>query len=143
MIWQFADHLKGFRSNRSVFESLKATEHFNYLPPLGLLPVSRLRFSGVVVNTFFTGFPHREPEFIDGRLLPSLLKQAADHEPIDLSKREMVWLYKSWQNEQAFVRNENLQPFVIFTSAQMPYAATARFDVSRWDLSNYSSCESC
>ena len=143
MILQFADHLKELRAAGLDLESMAVTQHFNYLPPMGLLPVSRLRFGGVIVNNFFSGFAHREPEFIDGKLLRVLLKEAVHHEPIDLSQGEMVWLYKSWQNEQVFVKNESVQPYVIFASAQMPYLWAARFDVARWNLSNYACSENC
>jgi hypothetical protein len=143
MMWQFAEHLKDLGPNRSGLESLSATRHFNYLPPVGLLPISRLRFGGVIINNFFSSCAHREPEFIDGKLLPFLVNHAARHEPIDLSQGEMVWLYKSWQNEQVFKKTESVQPYVIFASAHLPYIGAARFDVARWELGNYSRSENC
>ncbi|HEY0006838.1 MAG TPA: hypothetical protein VGB17_18810 [Pyrinomonadaceae bacterium] len=143
MVWQFADQIKDLREGSSSLESLTAKGRFKYLPPLGLLPVSRQNFDGVIVNDFFSGFAHREPEFVDGVILRSLFEQASEHEPIDLSRGEMVWLYKCWQNELVFRRSGNVQPYVIFTSAWMPYLAAARFDASRWDFSNYARCETC
>ena len=108
-----------------------------------MLPLRRGSLQGINVNNFFAGQPHRTPEFIDGALLGALLRDARHYAPIDLLQGEMVWLYKVRQHEQAIVEGTAVQPYLVFTSAHMSYQATARFDVARWDYSNYARCENC
>ena len=140
MVLQFSTQIEDIEV--STLESVVATQHFNYLPPAGLLPVSRESFDGIIVDNFFSGLPHREPEFIDRALTRALLREAINHEPIDLSKGEMVWVYKVWQNERDF-KQGMARPFLVFASAYLPYVGTARFDVAHWDYANYGRCENC
>ncbi|MCP4288525.1 MAG: hypothetical protein GY792_29565 [Gammaproteobacteria bacterium] len=137
---QFQEQLQDIiqtTTNQSELISIKAINHFHYLPSVGLLPISRGSAQGISIDNFFSEQPHRQPEFIDGNLFHVMLRQAANYEPIDLSQGEMVWLYKPWQNDRAVSEGEVVQPYIIFTSGHIPYAATARFDMARWDYSHY------
>ena len=116
---------------------MQATDYFRYLPPMGFLPIRRDSQRGINLDNFFIHQPHREPEFIDSALVSAVLHQAMTYESIDVSEKEMVWIYKVWQNEQAIDGEAQAQPHIIFTNAHIPYRATARFDVSRWNYSNY------
>jgi hypothetical protein len=135
MFLQFQDQVDALRSNVPNLETAVSTSFFRFLPPAGLLPLRSGSFKGIFVDSFFSGRPHRTPEFIDGARLGALFRESLDYEPVDLSQSEMVWLYKVRQNEQAAA----VQPYVIYTSAHVPYQATARVDVARWNYSNYAS----
>ena len=60
---------------------------------------------------------------------------------IDTTSPELVWTYRAREN--AFLREHGAPPapseLVVFASGQLPYLATPRFDVARWDYGNYSS----
>jgi hypothetical protein len=140
MLQQFqqqVDGLIGSKLDQSTFATLRSTDFFRFLPPAGLLPLGTASSPGIFPNIFFAQQPHRDPEFIDEVQLRSLLDDALDYTPIDLAGGELVWLYRAWQNAQAVVSGSAVHPYVIFTTGQMSHRATARFDVARWDYSNY------
>jgi len=141
MLLQFQDHVADLHAtvNLSV---LAATKNFRYLPPAGLLPEARRDvtgkdFNGVSPPTVFGGRVLRGPVYIDASVLRSVLAEAARYEPVDLSRQDAVWLYRVVQNEQAFNAGANIQPYLLFTPAQMPFWGAARLDVARFDLSNF------
>ena len=63
------------------------------------------------------------------------MREAVEHPPIDLQSKQAVWLYAAWQNATAAAT-----AYVIFASPYTRYRAAARFDVARWNDSNYSNC---
>jgi hypothetical protein len=117
--------------------SIRASDYFRYLPPAGLLALGQGAFRGIDPANFFDQLPHRPPIFIDGAVVRALMTEALPYEPIDLTAGELMWVYKSWQNAKAIDDGATLQPYVIFSNGLMPYMALARFDVARWDYSNY------
>lgn len=143
MFLQFQEQVDTLRSFESNPEGLTAKSRFRYLPPIGILPLKKGSSTGFNVSNFLDGVPHRDPEFIDGALLNALIREAVNFDPVNLldpidpDSCEMVWLYSAWQNEKAADESAT-QPYVVFTSAHVPYVATARFDVTRWDYGNYS-----
>jgi hypothetical protein len=143
MLFQFQDQIETLLRSDPELQSRTAAHYFRHLPPAGLLPLRQASFLGVSVNEFFKGQAHREPEFIDGMLVRDLLIRATEHEPIDLANGEMVWLYKVWQSIKANTEGRPVHPYIVFTSAHLPNLALARFDVARWDYSNYARCENC
>ncbi|MGA7730493.1 MAG: hypothetical protein WCD37_04375 [Chloroflexia bacterium] len=113
-----------------------ATEYFRFLPAVGILPGARGTFRGFNPNLFFDQ-PHRDVEYIDGLIVGSLVADALHYFPMDLESDELVWLYQPWQNAKAIDDGANIQPYVVFTTGQMPHRALARLDVARWDYSQY------
>jgi len=52
----------------------------------------------------------------------------------------MIWLYLVRQNRQAVADSSAPKPpYALFASGQLPFFGDARFDVNRWDFSNYGS----
>lgn len=139
MFLQFQDHVEDLRINEPSLDTLAASSRFRYLPPVGMLPLKHGGAKGVDVDAFFQGVVHREPEYIDGALLGALISEAANYDPIDLTSGEMVWVYSVWQNDKAVSEKATVQPYLVFTSAHVPYAALARFDVSHWGYANFAS----
>jgi hypothetical protein len=136
MFLQFQDQIESIRKTDPVPDILAATSRFRYLPPVGILPLKRGITRGFDGNAFFQGIVRRDPEeYIDGAVLNALVRAAVNYDPIDLTSGEMVWVYSVWQNEDAV--GAGAQRYLVFTSAHVPYAATPRFDVSRWSYSNY------
>lgn len=141
---QFQDQLQELIAAKANPQLLLAHNYFRYLPPAGLLPLSAAGAKGVGLDTFFSGVAHRPADFIDGATLEALLGEAAAHDPVDLAAGEMVWLYKVWQNARAAGGGGGgARPYAVFASPHVPYRALARFDVARWDYSNYAACDNC
>jgi hypothetical protein len=146
---QFQDHLESILASglsQSDLALIQARSYFRYLPPAGLLAVQRGARPGLVAEVFLAGLPHRTaqtptlalvPEFVDDERLPGLVRTALSYPPIDLNDDELVWLYRPWQNDGAADLDPTVQPYVVFTSGHLPPANTSRFDVARWDDSNY------
>jgi hypothetical protein len=139
-IWQFQaqlDQLLSSTLSDGLLATLQAPDYFRYLPPVGLLPVSNDGSRGFEIAAFFSGQPHREPEYLEGAGLRAVLELALAYEPLDVSASELVWLYRIRQNAQAIDQGSTVRSCVLFTSGQLPPMAAARYDVARWSYSQY------
>jgi hypothetical protein len=141
VIRQFQEHAASLRTNEPFPELVIAANYFRYLPPASILPLKQGASKGFSANTFFSGVTRRLPEFIDGALLRALLCEAVNYEPFDLTSGEMLWLYKVRQNVEVPQGGTAAPPYLVFAGPHLPYKATPRFDVARWDFSNYARCE--
>jgi hypothetical protein len=124
----------------STLTSIVATNSFRYLPALGLLPLSGTKGAlGFDYAKFLSGLTVRNPVYIEGAKLDALFGRSLLYPPIDLSSKEMMWLYWVRQNMETIVENPltQLQPYLIFTNGQMSFEAKSRFDLNYWDYANY------
>ena len=140
MFRQFQKHIDAlFNSTLTNAElaAIQARQRFRYLPPVGIVPAAAPGVRGFAEEAFFFGLPRRPPEHLDGALIDSLLWTSFLHEPMDLRDDELVRVYRFWQNAIAQQGSAAPQPCLVFTSAHVPYLGPARFDVARWDYSNY------
>jgi hypothetical protein len=156
MVLQFEEHIEWLLEAPSFARvKILADQYFRYLPPVGLLPIISGAFKGIDLPTFFSGRPLREPEHIDTPLVYSLVKEAVNYEPIDLSDDQTtIWLYRTWlesvpatkSSKPEFTsmqrtplaaasaeRVQSVRPYVVFASPYMPHAGVARFDLARFD----------
>jgi hypothetical protein len=138
--------------------TVMAAQWFSRLPAAGVLPTG----AGLLeVDSFFQGMTVRFPRpplhgffdgpvVLEGERLPPMLHASFRYGPIDTAARGTpgaadragtgVWLYRIRENRQAI--DAGVAPpaqAVAFATAQLPWAASARFDVARWDYSNYGS----
>ncbi len=139
MALQFAEHVDHLRATRADLASLLATQVFQYLPPVGVLPLSSGAIPGFNYQQFFSQRAYRGPLFLEGARVECVLRTAVQYPPIDLRGKEMLWLYIVRENRDpsAFAGNPAPAPYLIFTSGQLQPATDARFNVSRWNYSNY------
>lgn len=124
----------------STLTSIIASDSFLYLPPLGLLPLSGTKGAlGFDYARFFSGLTVRNPVYVEGAKLDALFSRSLLYPPIDLSTKEMMWLYWVRQNMEKIVENPftQLQPYLIFTNGQMSFEGKSRFDLNYWDYANY------
>jgi hypothetical protein len=124
----------------STLTSIVATNSFRYLPALGLLPLSGTKGAlGFDYAKFLSGLTVRNPVYIEGAKLDALFGRSLLYPPIDLSSKEMMWLYWVRQNMETIVENPltQLQPYLIFTNGQMSFEGKSRFDLNYWDYANY------
>lgn len=147
MCGQFQRHLADLLASAANPAAVVAAEHFRYLPPFGVVPLQSSPLRGFFEPNFFSGIVRRPPpgstqgtEFIDARLLGTLQEQALESAPTDVTQQEFVWVYRPWQNVKAVLEEEPVQPMVAFASGLMPDLAVARFDMARFDFSNYANC---
>lgn len=121
--------------------TLEAPRYFRYLPPAGVLPLGGVKADPSKLP-FFAGRTVRRPVFVPEAVVEPLLRESLAYPPIDLMARddrgrgraELLWLYQVRENERA-----KAERYLIFATGHMPYYGHARFDLSWWDYSNYSS----
>lgn len=157
MFLQFQDQIDDIRRDETTLvESIVATTRFEHLPPVGILPAFGVQqipdqlprnpgrtSRGFDYRQFFQNHfqnkTMREPVFIEGAQLRSLILESFDYPPIDLNSHELIWLYAVRENRQAYNNSTTTrpQPTLVFANGQMPYRGNARYDVNRWDYSNF------
>lgn len=147
MCAQFQRHLADLLAAAANPATIIATEHFRYLPPFGIVPLQSPPQRGFMEQIFFSAIVRRPvpgsnqgTEFIDARLLGGLQEQALEATPTDVTQKEFIWVYRPWQNVKAAGDGQTVQPMVVFASGLLPDLATARFDMARFDFSNYANC---
>lgn len=141
MLFQFRDQLATIFSAEPNLGFVAASAHFRYLPPVGILPLGDVASSrGFSYRQFFTGMTYREPVFIEGAHVEFMFRSFLSFPPIDLSSREMIWLYLVRENMQTINAGVSRPPqaYLMFSSGHIPYQGDARYDLSRWNYSNYS-----
>ena len=144
---QFQQHLADLFAATSNPGTIEAVDFFRYLPPFGIVPLQSPPLRGVDEAVFFTGIirPPRKGSiagtpFIDLRLLGALRSCAMECAPTDVTEREFIRVYRPWQNVKARDDQQAVQPMVAFASGLVPELAIARFDMARFDYSNYANC---
>lgn len=140
MFLQFQAQIEELRTGLSAPETAGATNHFRYLPAVAILPLTgSTGVKGFDYKTFFGEKSYRDAVHIEGARVQALFQDSFAYPPIDLQSKEMVWLYFVRENRQAIDVNvtNKPRPYVIFASGHMPFYGEARYDVNRWDYSNY------
>jgi hypothetical protein len=141
MVLQFQEQMMTFLAEPSSLSNLMAGDHFVYLPPLGILASAGIgRAVGVEYRRFFQNKTYRHPVYIEGARVTSIIDEALSHSPIKVQSGEMVWLYFVRENKQRLdigggVSGTGL--YLMFVNGHMPFHGEARYDLSRWNYSNY------
>jgi hypothetical protein len=141
VILQFQNQVGDIVANETNLASIKATDRFKFLPPVGIIPIGGMASSqGFDSVGFFQGLTCLKPLFIEGAKIRPLIHDALSFPPIDLSSKELIWQYLVRDNFQAFdnAKANPPQPCLIFANGQISFRAAARYDLSRWSYSNFS-----
>ena len=121
--------------------SIAATDRFQYLPPVGILPLTTDRFPrGFHTDLFFDRIVHHPIVHIEGARVEALVRAALPYPPIELNSGVMIWIYQVRENEQASAKGAQMnavQPYLIFTTGHRAYMGDPHFDVNRWGFSNW------
>lgn len=115
---------------------IRAGSYFRYLPPVGLVP-ERAGGFGLTYLEFFQTLTYRRPVFVHEARVPALIEEARAFPPVDLHSGELIWLYRVRSNREPRNGGEEPQPFLLFTSGQLPYMGDAQFDLAYWNYANY------
>jgi hypothetical protein len=139
VLFQFQEQMAAVVAQSANPSAIRASDYFRWVAPAGFLPLAGVE-RGVDV-AFFDPLPHRDPiEYLNGERIGDLIQRSLFYEPIDLAEPEMVWLYYPWQQDPARAAGTTVRSYLLFASGHLPPYATARFDVARWDFSNYAEC---
>jgi hypothetical protein len=139
-LWQFTDQIRGLVASDPAPLSIQAASYFRYLPAVGILPVADGgSHQGVDASQFFSGHTTAGPRYIEGARLVSLIRDGALYPPIDLSREELIWVYRTREGQQAGERSGGAAhtPYLVFANGQMAARADAHYDASYWDYSNF------
>ncbi|MBZ4417838.1 hypothetical protein [Myxococcus sp. RHSTA-1-4] len=143
MFLQFQEQVALLHVQSLALASVKATDHFAYLPSAGVLPLGGFTgTSGFDYLKFFEGLPARKPITIEGARVAPLLRAARDYPPMELSRKELLWLYLVRENQLAVsagTASRRPQPYLVFATGHMPYWGDPRFDTAKWDGAHYAS----
>jgi hypothetical protein len=124
-----------------------ARSAFRYLPPAGVLPLADAGSPGFDRARFFVGCTTRRPVFMNGARLLHLLDGSFAFPPIDLRTlprtggTELIWLYRLYENAAVLDRvlpGNADREVIVFANGNLPFFAESRFDVARFDYSNFS-----
>jgi hypothetical protein len=131
MFLQFCEQLREIRETEDNLAGIVGAERFSYLPPVGILPlIGAGGAAGIDPKTFFAGQAVHPPVYIEGVMVEPLVRTAFDYRPISLAKKEPIRLFQ-------IVEGANARPYLIFATAYLPFFGDARFDISRFDFSNF------
>lgn len=136
---QFQEHIKFIQDEITDLSEFNVINYFRYLPPIGYIPVDiESTGTGFTEKEFFNDLSVRHSVFIEASSLVPVTQVAMTYWPIDLGSEEFMWLYRTRENAQeADNSSESLQEYIVFASGHTPYAGNARFNLSKWDYSNY------
>jgi hypothetical protein len=139
MFLQFQDQLQDLRTQQPSLATIDAKTYFNFLPSIGFVPIGTAPKPAFDYKVFFQNKIHRDPVFIEGAQIDSLMKEALAYPPVDLNSGEMVWLYLIRENVQLFDLGGAKRPqtYVIFVNGHTPYRGNARYDLNRFSFSNF------
>ena len=139
MFLQFQDQIEEMQLSGLSLLQTTAQQFFQYLPPVGLLPISTSGAAhGFDYSVFFTHMTYRRPIFIEGAQLRPLLQEAFTYPPVETNGKLVVWLYTVRENAQAVLSvSKPPQAYLIFASGHIPYRGEARYDVHHWDFGNF------
>lgn len=149
--FQFQNHMDQLLEELAFPTNIKASGYFRYLPSAGFLIIAGPSPKGISATTFFQDLTVRYPRvprfdskdgpiFMEGSRLKALLRDALSYPAIDVSSKEVIWLYRVRENRVAIPTKASFRQTVIaFVHGQMPYYGSPRFDAAYFDSSNYSS----
>ena len=131
MFLQFQDQISQMISAQSGLSTISASQYFNYLPPVGILPLKGITAAdGFTYQSFFPPDTYNPPVFIPAARMEGVVRMAMTYRPINAANNEAVWLYQ-------VVEGATVLPYLIFTSIFAPFQGSAQFDLSNFDFSNF------
>lgn len=139
MFLQFEDQAEELLAGLAAPQSVTASTYFDYLPPVGLLPIDSVQgVQGFDPKTFFGAQASRDIAEIDAALVPALVHDGLWHEPIAIADGgERIQLYLIRENELAVNSGAAAQAALVFAKRTLSYRGIARFGVARFGLSRF------
>jgi hypothetical protein len=131
MFLQFAEQLREIREREPNLDTIVASDRFEFLPPVGLLPLANVGSApGFTYQKFFDQQAYHPPIYLEGAMVNPLIEMSLNYAPLSLVNKDPIKLFN-------VVEGATLRPYVLFISAYVPFQAEARFDITRWNFSNF------
>jgi hypothetical protein len=137
MLLQFERHIADILTSTGSPQGIRARDRFEYLPPVGIIPIVGVRPNrGFNAGVFFGSQASTRAEMTDARVLHTLVHEGLMHEPIAVGAgKERIQLYLLWENVSAARRGASSQLALVFAKNTIPYRGIARFGDAYWELS--------
>lgn len=144
-IFQFQAHVADLVDALTAGERqlVRARDFVKWLPPVGIVPVQTSETDGFRSETFLEGvetrlegLASRDTVVIEGEHVRAIFQDARYRDPIPVSGNELVWMYEVRENRQVSPSSEAV-PYVLFATGYQPFFGDARYNLARWDHSNY------
>ena len=76
---------------------------------------------------------------MEGARLERLIRTSFLYPPIDLSNKEMLWLYQVRENQQAIDAGSSTPPklYMVFANGHIPFQGEAQYDLNYWNYANF------
>lgn len=131
MFLQFAEQVREIRENETNLDTFVASSRLDYLPPVGLLPLGTVGGApGFTYENFFDQQAYHKPIYLEGAMVEPLIEMSLNHAPLSLVDKDPIKLFN-------VVDGTTERPYVLFISAFVPFQFEARFDITRWNFSNF------
>ena len=142
MTLAFQDQIEGLVGTLPNPDLIAAEEWFDWLPPVGMVPVWGVGGSvGIDYLRFFRALAARAPTFVPVGLVPTLFDEALRCPPTRLGRKgkPLVWLYRVRENLQpfAFGLPNPPRPVMLFASGFARFLGDARYDVGQGDFGHF------
>lgn len=136
---QYQAHLQYLQDQFNDLSEFNVIDYFRYLPPVGYLPLAVISstLNGFNESAFFRELTVRNPVYVEAAALVPITQVAMTYRPIDLDSEELIWLYRTRENAQQADSDSKTREYLIFASGHSPYFGNARFNLAKWDYSNY------
>jgi hypothetical protein len=135
---QFQEQIDDVAAGGGDASTIVAAEQFDYLPPMGFLPLQIGSRPGFDPQRFFgSDVISRDVAFIDADRVRPLLHESFLHAPIDIARQERVQLYLIFENAQAPQTGVPVVPALVFARHTLPYRGTARYGFARWEQGRF------
>ena len=131
MFLQFQEQVKEMRETESNLHTIEAMTRFDYLPPVGILPLTGVGGAqGFNYQKFFADQEYHPPVLIEGASIDYLIRASLMYAPISLQNKDPLRLYQ-------ITEGTTQRSYMIFVSAFVPFPEDTRFSTVRWDYSNF------
>lgn len=135
---QFQEQIDDISASRDDAGTIVAADRFDYLPPMGFLPLQIGSRPGFNPHTFFgPDTTSRDVAYMDAGQLRPLLEESFRHGPILLSRGERVQLYLVYENAQAVAAGAAVVPTLVFARSTLPYRGAARYGFARYEQGRF------
>lgn len=135
---QFQGQIGELLDTGTALGSVTAADRFEYLPPVGIVPISG---SGSLVgfdpDEFLGDQGSRELATTDAALVRTLVQESFWHDPIEVGGKERIQRYVVWENELAVEAGDVGRRVLVFARRTLPYRGIARYGRARFGLSRF------
>jgi hypothetical protein len=135
---QFQAEVADLLLSAGGLSSLTAADRFEFLPPVGIVPITG---DGSPVGfdqaDFLGAQGSDELATIDAALIPELVQDSLAHDPIKAGGDERVQRYVIWENELAVQEGRTSRRVLVFAKRTLSYRGIARYGRARFGRSRF------